>query len=249
MIFKTCSFPSCTLFSRLQLLIKDHKPTGNVVCRPVHATPSFIFGGLSSWLISVLRAKLSERAPHLLRDTSDVVGRLHDPRPDSSWHFSKVDVTDFYVNGNVDEITSCVLSLFDTRDVIYSTLEAVIRFLLQCQFVRDPWGDSEDLVYQVVFGSGMGLPHSGELANCAFLGLVERRLLHPRILNEHGIRGHFRFRDDILLLGQGLASRTRIYLDMMRTLATFYSLTAEWGRSSIEYLEVSICIGCGRFDV
>eukprot|EP00959_Pyramimonas_sp_CCMP1952_P367380 7694732-Pyramimonas_sp.AAC.1 len=65
-MFRTVFFSNATFFSRLQLTVKDHKSEGEVSCRPVHATPTYIFSGLSAWVVSVLRDKLDERAPHLL---------------------------------------------------------------------------------------------------------------------------------------------------------------------------------------
>ena len=39
--------------SVLQLTVKDHKLDGEVTCRPIHATPNFMFAGLSAWLRAV----------------------------------------------------------------------------------------------------------------------------------------------------------------------------------------------------
>eukprot|EP00959_Pyramimonas_sp_CCMP1952_P216215 4522140-Pyramimonas_sp.AAC.1 len=181
--------------SVLQLTVKDHKQDGEVTCRPIHATPNFMFAGLSAWLRAVLSKKLDEVAPQLISDSHDLKDRLLCLHPDMNWHFLKIDIKDYYLCGSADEITEAVMSLWSPADPQYSYLRHVVTFFLGVQMVRDPFSGD---VFHVLKGTGMGLPHSGELTDSCFAALVEITILSTSMRSRYGIKGYFRFRDDIL---------------------------------------------------
>eukprot|EP00959_Pyramimonas_sp_CCMP1952_P341889 7161943-Pyramimonas_sp.AAC.1 len=186
-LMRSAFFPKATHVSRLLVLVKSHKPQGEVVCRPVHASPNYVFSSLSHWLIPVLRAKLNVRAPHLLKDSGDLVSRLSRIKPTGRWHMAKVDVKDFYMCGTREEICSEVLSLWEDWDPMKRIVAKVVEFLLEAQYIADPWDEPHDTVHGVGTGTGMGLPHSGDLADVTLLALMEIKLLKREILNHHGI--------------------------------------------------------------
>ena len=68
-------------------------------------------------------------------------------------------------------------------------------FLLDNQYVRDLYNNIE---CKVVVGSGMVLPHSGSVAEMAFLVGAEEKLLHQFDL--FGIDLYGRFKDDVLVI-------------------------------------------------
>ena len=116
--------------------------------------------------------------------------------------------------------------------------------------VRDPFSDDVYDVYHVMKGTGMGLPHSGELTDSCFAALVEITILSPRLRSKYGVKGYFRFRDDILAICAGLVSRTsKPLFEHMQRLARFYPLKAEWFRHAVQFLELDIQIVGGIFAV
>ena len=87
----------------------------------------------------------------------------------------------------------------------------------------------------------MGLPHSGEVADSAFPSLAEDPwVVHPHVQADHGIDGYWRFRNDILILGNDM-SRTREYFWKLRELAGFFRVQCEsWSSNEIQFLEVIV---------
>ena len=55
-----------TPYSTLKLLIKSHKPAGNVSFRALHSCPQSAFAGVSVWLDEKLSGYMRVRAPWLL---------------------------------------------------------------------------------------------------------------------------------------------------------------------------------------
>ena len=61
---------SSSLFGRLKLTIKDHKPQGSIGFRPIITSESHSFKGLSMWLHRVLLPE-ARRIRHLAMTTLD----------------------------------------------------------------------------------------------------------------------------------------------------------------------------------
>ena len=241
---KTAYYPDSRLFSTLHLTVKDHKDAGSVTCRPVHSTPRYKLSGLAAWIRSSITDKLDAAAPHLVRDSLDLRSRLEALRGLDRCHFLKVDIKDFYLKGTPEEILPCIMQLWDPADQLRDCIRQCIVFFFETQFVRDP---SDGSLYKVQLGTGMGLPHSGELTDGTFWALMETVVLRQSVLQHHGILAYYRYRDDILTIAQGLASRTsKPFLDLMRRKATFYELKEEWGYKDIVFLDLEICLHGGR---
>jgi hypothetical protein len=99
---------------------------------------------------------------------------------------------------------------------------------LERQIVVNPLADGDqNSVYQVSYGSGMGLTHSGEtadaaLANCMELGLIN----DPHAHTVHGLVAYYRFKDDILMIGDN-RMRIRALYKQMEERSKFYVLYTE----------------------
>ena len=248
-MFRSALFPRATVFSRLQLLVKAQKPPGEVVPRPVHASQNYMFAGLSCWLAQILRTKLQGIAPWLLKDSKDLMARIRNiPRQDiTRWHMATIDVKDFYLNGSAEAITEAVVSLWPDHDPMRTTLRRVLLFVLDSQFVDDPWELSDNITYQVTEGSGMGLLHSGEVADCALVALMELPITSS--LGPAGVKGYVRFRDDILILSASKVPATKQLFTRMQQLASFYPLKIEFGWWRIDFLELEISKSGDHFSV
>ena len=77
------------------------------------------------------------------------------------------------------------------------TLLSSIEWLLHNQFLVS---DLVDGLWSVRLGSGMGWAHSSAVADSAFLARVGSMLLQPALMQHYGIRGFWRYKDDLLLV-------------------------------------------------
>ena len=110
--------------------------------------------------------------------------------------FTKLDIKDFYLNGKPEVLANAAGSLFEGK--MKGLVVDVKWYLLDNQYVASP--HVREAIFKITRGSGIGVRHSGELADTALYSLVERRLLKQDVLQEFGILKWWRFRDDVLLL-------------------------------------------------
>lgn len=89
----------------LKILTKAHKPQGAVSHRNLHACPSWKFGGLALWVDFVVTSRLKEVAPHLLSGSEDLVRRLRCLSLSGSSKFIRIDLEEFFMSGNPEELT------------------------------------------------------------------------------------------------------------------------------------------------
>ena len=118
----------------------------------------------------------------------------------------RVDIEDFFMSGTVDDLVSTTIPLIPLcrRD----TVRKALTFLLNHQYVVS------DLIpertYKVVKGTGIGLRHSGAVADASFFTLVEHDFvtddMQDRLELSYGVSHYFRFKDDIFFVA---AERTR----------------------------------------
>jgi len=157
------------------------------------------------------------------------------------WHMATIDLKDFYSNGTPDQIIEAILTLWAADDPMKDVLHRVLDFVLRNQYVDDPWEGSDNLTYHVLEGSGMGLGHSGEVADCTLVALMERRVVTAGAgekFAHHGVRAYWRFRDDILLLSGGLASSTMSLFMDMQALAPIYPMKITWAWREVQFLDL-----------
>ena len=174
-IRKTMRMPENSLVAKLQVTVKTHKGQGEVSLRGIHASTSYSFGGLGSWLAYRIDQFLRS-LPHLLFSVFDVSKHLEAIRIEEGAALVKVDIKDFFVSGNHEELvrdsTDAVRALLQTDNVQLFT--EVVRLLLATQFVESKQAGVKK---QVVEGSGMGLPQSSALMDLVFYWLAEHKHL------------------------------------------------------------------------
>ncbi len=82
--------------------------------------------------------------------------------------------------------------------VIESTvIVEAAEFLLKNQFIMT---DVLEVLWHIAKGSGMGWLHSPALADATFFVQFGRMVLQPAFMKCYGIRGFWRYKDDMLLI-------------------------------------------------
>lgn len=174
-------FRGCQWAAVLQLKVKSHKAPGAVVGRPLHTTVNAALEGFSKWVIPQLRAKL-DALPYLVRDAAHAKQLILRTRIDTDHTLLKIDSKDFFLSGRSTELVAAVMLPFPQSERS-RILQAVLGLLLESQFVkpRSPTLLSFEGAWRVLLGSGMGLAHSGFVADLAYASLAEAWLI-PSIL-------------------------------------------------------------------
>lgn len=132
-----------------------------------------------------------------------------------------------------------------TQQVIDDDLKCLLsdclHFLLSTQFVKSTAPCLKDRLWMVRQGSGMGLKHSGDLADCALLLKAEVSwAVNPGVMQEHGIKAYWRFRDDVLLIATE-PSLTMQYVRHLMHLAGYFRVVCERvSRERIIFLDVEV---------
>ena len=204
---KECAFalkelaaaPASRLFSRLQFLIKTHKPPGGISLRPLHCSTLHPFGGWSRVLSRRLAAVTSGFA-HLARNTAQLIAQATSWATEPGDVLLKVDVDNFYLEGTHPEMIWALEGIWmDEADQAMG--ERLTNWMLGNQYVHDALTDT---LYQVLQGSGMGCIHSGDLSDMLLYLRAERSFaLSPVVRQRFGVRGYVRYRDDIFLCLRG----------------------------------------------
>ena len=199
-----------------------------------------MFEGLSRWLASVFREKL-EPYVHLVKNSEAAADIINSTRIDGDEIFIKLDIKDYYLSGTMDELTASVSRALHGRAHL-SLIRDVTQFLVFNQYVRGRRHVStqDEGAYRVVRGSGMGLVHSGDLADLSFLELVDLWLLAPHTIDNLGIKLYLRFRDDglVVLKPSGVeALKTEV-----KRRARFYEVKVEdESVYRMEFLNLRVC--------
>jgi len=226
----------------LKLTVKTHKEQGKVGFRAIHALTSWRLEGIARWVARQLRTQLMG-SKDFLEVSEDLVDRMKSVRVamDGKAHFVKADVKDFYYSGSHEMLVHAVTSVFPTgvrKDVVREALE----LLLVQQWIRRPrrnYTDHDDNeVWQIIEGTGMGLPHSGEVADTSLWALTEKDWIeHDYVLEAYGIAAFTRFRDDVLIVGTD-AKRTREFLRVYKGKAKYFKIEIEEVSTvSVRYLQ------------
>ena len=126
---------------------------------------------------------------HLCKDTREVIALLDSTTITSKEAvLLKLDVEQFYLSGQHDELIELVCSQFEGMQK--TVLEKILWTVMGYQLVSSADGS----LHRVMIGSGMGGVQSGAVSDLAFLVKVERKL--PR----EGRLLYVRFRDDVLVV-------------------------------------------------
>lgn len=204
-LLRSTQQPEARITCSLGLTVKSHKPAGLVKCRNLHKSKKYSFEGLSAWTEHELKSQLKPYK-HILRNSAEFVRKIEGAKIPEGALLMRVDIEDFFMSGTVHDLVSTTVPMIphSRRD----TFRRALTFLLSHQYVVS------DLIpertYKVVKGTGMGLRHSGAVADASFFTLVEHDFvtedMDDRLNLSYGISHYFRFKDDIFFVA---AQRTR----------------------------------------
>eukprot|EP00973_Karenia_brevis_P037528 5178462-Karenia_brevis.AAC.1 len=133
----------------------------------------------------------------------------------------KGDIKEYFMSGTAQELTEDAIKIIE-NDKLRPLVKDVIKWLLDNQFVTNPLNKS---LHRVVQGSGMGLRHSGELADAALVGKTEKSLEDD--LCACDMAWFFRFKDDFLCLGFNKAGRNQFFQQYKKRAGYFKTVVEE----------------------
>jgi len=242
-INKSMSVPGASLCANLQLTVKTHKPAGDVGFRNIHASPGYAFAGLASWLSRVCLFRL-RGCEHLIRDSGILCGMLAQRTFDEGMHFVKLDIKEFYMSGVHSQLINVVSSAF--TGALRALLTDTLWLVMGSQFVTA--SEHPQRAWRVLEGSGMGLRHSGDVADLAFWVQCERDYACvPAMQLYHEISLYVRFKDDILIIGS-CREKTRKFIHAIIQRSTLFKLVCdEINSHEIHFLDVRIFRSGRRF--
>ena len=140
------------------------------------------FDGKSMWLIDAIRPIL-ESLPHLISDSRAVKNDLVNNEATRWQGFTTLDIKDFDLNGKPEILANAAGTLLEGK--IQDLVVNAIWYILNNQYVASP--HLRPAIFKITRGSGIGVRHSGDLADIALHSLVEKPLLEQHVMQESGI--------------------------------------------------------------
>jgi len=100
----------------------------------------------------------------------------------------------------------------------------VVEFLVYHQFVHGRHHDDPGS-YRVVKGSGMGLLHSGDLADLCYDFLVDEWIMRVSTTRAFGIKAYCRFKDDSIVIMPG--DKIDAFMNIVNHRSKFFEVTVD----------------------
>ena len=95
--------PTRSLYSKLNITVKTHKPNGEVTVRDIQSNSQDKWGGLSRWVSVELRKRI-DKIPHILKDSRHLVKLLrHQIFPRNTCVLT-ADIDHFFMSGTPHQI-------------------------------------------------------------------------------------------------------------------------------------------------
>ena len=211
---------SSTIISTLKYTVKSHKPPGEVEWRPLHSSVHTPLARGMRFITFLLRPILLT-LPHLLLNSFQVVQRLRTRSISSSARLIKIDIRDFFMEGEHAQFLKACSSAVPIE--WKRCLRTLLAFILRTQYVRSPC--FRDKLFQVKRGAGMGLLCSGDICDIAFYKTVEETILP--VLASWNVVDYFRFRDDIFAIVDGPISCVRGFVEALKANSCVRKLKVE----------------------
>ena len=162
------SFNVSYVVSPLKILVKSHKPSGEVGVRTIHAGFQHSFRGLSMWVHKTLQPSV-DNLSWVARDSNQVHEGLRSIVIEDDATITIEDLKDFYLTGDVHDVATTVGKLVEPAK--RSVMTAALLFLLSNQFVKTTCASH---LHKVVSGSGIGLLHSANVATLFYFAKIEK---------------------------------------------------------------------------
>lgn len=232
--------------------MKSHKVEGKVVHRNIHAAGKYMFAGLSCWAGAVISKTLAEQAPWIIESREQFVATIRglSTEPgDSMW---RLDVAEFFMSGNAETLSATTCNAFQ-KPGQREAIKYAIEFLLDHQWVKSKFlGESRR--WHVTKGSGMGLPHSGAVADACFWSLCEDGFIinNKQYLEGCGVKLYLRFKDDIWIWARAASGERRcarfITELMERAKITYTVELVDMSHHRVDFLSVGVSFKNGAFE-
>ena len=228
------------VYAKLGITVKTHKKQGNVKCRDIQAMASDKFQGLSVWLGTYFRKKVTT-LPLILKDASELANQLREKWMPLDCILKTADIESFFMSGTAEQIRKDVNEyLLEEREEqdMRELVNDITMGLIDWQYVTSD--QLKDRAWKVKRGTGMGRSHSGELADILFFHKAERKLRER--MDTYQIKFYCRFKDDIPIIAQDneLANE---FLRKMNKDAEYFELTFDENPSTKEdYLSMQITL-------
>lgn len=214
------NFAASNIFSCLKYTVKTHKAAGEVCFRALHSSVNTPLQGAMKLVSHLLKPKLAALS-HICASSAEVARKLHSCRVDGSAYLLKIDIKDFFMDGDHSQIMSACLAMIDPA--WRPCCKHLTEYILNTQYVFSPC--FPDKLYKVRRGAGMGLLCSGELVDSTFYKTVEESILPE--LNTWGIIGYFRFRDDILVIAESSREILVDFVQLLKARSVVWKLKVE----------------------
>ena len=213
--------------------VKTHKPQFEVGLRPLHKACRPALLGLSTWLASKL-APILDSLDFFMKDSFAVKKQLQGLHVPIGGRLAVFDIKDFFLSGMASEVSHDVSTLF--QHPLSGLIKEVTFTLLDYQII---FAEYSSTFYKCFKGTGMGLNHSGFLANLAYYVKVEKAFVSR--LASLGIRKYLRYHDDIVIIFD-TRDALLAFTPYVKNTAYFKVLCNSVSCSYVEFLELGISI-------
>ena len=242
-------FTGATWVAKLQKTVKTHKNQGQVSCRGIHATAPYSFASVGRWVAAVLRGGM-QKYQHIMTCTNDLIEKIKTIKVTSKTWMIKLDFKDLFLTGSMEE--NIAAALHHCPKNLHTAMNSALLLLLSTQYVKSP--HFPDRVWKTVLGSGMGLPHSGEVAESLLATRECECLLDDDFRNKYSILAYLRYRDDGVLLidDNGDGNVAFCYRTMFDILMPFVVQVEEISQHTVNTLDLTLTInqttGCIEYQ-
>jgi hypothetical protein len=162
----------------------------------------------------------------------------------------KIDMTDFYMSGSIDQLLADVMSIFPVNDRCNPLRADTLRMLLYYQYIRGPAHDPNDSgAYRVLNGSGMGLVASGDISDAAFYARLERWSTSKPIVTKFMISEYIRFRDDCIYIARDMSLFHKFFEHILANKRYFTIKCEDVSSHSMIFLNLGLSVEHGTLSV
>lgn len=186
--------PRACMIANFKSTVKTHKTPGSQTIRPLHALARSPFApGMRlarHFLVDAMR-----HFRHVLADSHDLRRKLDSLVVETTDRLMKVDVKDSFFSGDHESLYNAIATAGLGPQESRRQVNSLFKFSLFSQYEK--W---KDQIFQVMQGTGMGLIHSGDMADLIFAKLCEENwILDKDVQSRFPIRGYFRYKDDLIV--------------------------------------------------
>ena len=208
--------------SILHMTMKTHKPDGEVVPRPIHASPRHPMAPGMRWLSLEFRKHL-DYSPHILRDTSAFIQFVNTHILPANHVLIKFDIKDFFMSGEISDLISTCTKYFSSD--MAPAGRQMLKAILHNQYIGVA-GDKS--TWRTVCGSGMGLICSGDISDLCFYDMCEKDFaLTESVQSQYDISMYCRYKDDGFI-GIGGTRQSRLqFLSELRRRSRFFKIVVD----------------------